>query len=213
MAGSRRATNVYTYTLDAKPGLACWTPDGKLLLGVSRVMRDLAECAEPAHGRPPGKLYGLTNAAGRRRRLHRHRPDYFGPYHLFTRDGIYVAMLMRDGRDGKGLGPDVTASEVFTGQLVKPDGMNRYFLLAGAADARVTEIFGLDTVKRAARRHAHHHARQTRNRPPMRWPITTRSWRAARRLSIARGRTALDTADPVNESAGCRAQFHRARGL
>jgi hypothetical protein len=57
-------------------------------------------------------------------------------------------MLMRDSRDGTGLAPDVTASEILTGQLVKPDGMNRYFLLAGASDARVTEIFGLDTVKR-----------------------------------------------------------------
>jgi len=72
---------------------------------------------------------------------------YFNPYHIFTRDGLYVAMVMRDGRTG-GLGPDVTASETITGQLVKPEGMDRYFLLAGDQDGRVTEILGLDTVRR-----------------------------------------------------------------
>ena len=45
---------------------------------------------------------------------------YFGTYHLFPRDGLYACMLMRDGRDGKGLGPDITASETLTGQIVVP---------------------------------------------------------------------------------------------
>jgi hypothetical protein len=94
----------------------------------------------------PGRLWGLTNYLGIAGQF-TGWSDYFGTYHVFTRDGIYVGMLMRDTRDGKGLGPDVTASETLTGQLVKPDGMNRTFLIAGASDARVTEIFGLDTVK------------------------------------------------------------------
>ncbi len=96
----------------------------------------------------PGALYGLTMPlciAGE----FTGAACYFGPYHIFTRDGIYVGMVMRDGRSG-GLGPDITASEVVTGQLLKPDGMNRYFLLAGDQDGRVTEILGLDTVKRLA---------------------------------------------------------------
>ena len=95
----------------------------------------------------PGRLYGLTNWLGFAGDF-TGCSDYFGTYHLFTRDGIYVGMLMRDPRAGGGLGPDVTASETITGQLVKPDGMNRYFLLAGAGDARATEISGLDTVKK-----------------------------------------------------------------
>jgi hypothetical protein len=56
---------------------------------------------------------------------------------------------MKDGRLG-GLGPDVIACELFSGQLVKPVGMGRYFLLAGDQDGRITEIIGLDSVKRLA---------------------------------------------------------------
>jgi len=100
----------------------------------------------------PGRLWGLTQGLGVAGNF-TGVSCYFNTYHLVTRDGVYVGMLMRDGRDGKGLGPDVTLSETITGQLVKLDnlpgsqGKSRYFLLAGAGDARVTEIFGLDTVK------------------------------------------------------------------
>jgi len=96
-------------------------------------------------------------------------------------------------------------SETLTGQIVKLDnlpgsgGKSRYFLLAGAADARVTEIFGLDTVKPlpggtcklseadaklAADALAGYNAKITKSK----------------RLSIARGRTALATADPVGKA-------------
>jgi hypothetical protein len=56
-------------------------------------------------------------------------------------------MVMNDGRLG-GLGADVLACELFSGQLVKPKGTDRYFLLAGDQDGRITEIKGLQTVKR-----------------------------------------------------------------
>jgi hypothetical protein len=94
----------------------------------------------------PGKLWGLTMPLGIAGDF-TGAATYFNPYHIFTTDGIYVSMIMRDVRTG-GLGPDVTASETITGQLVKPKGMNRYFLLAGDQDGRVTEVLGLDTVKR-----------------------------------------------------------------
>ena len=95
----------------------------------------------------PGKLYGPTyilGVAGDYTGL----ASYFGPFHLYTRDGLFVGSVMRDGRVGGGLGPDIVACENFNGQLVKPDGMNRYFLLAGDQDGRINEILGLDTVKR-----------------------------------------------------------------
>ena len=77
--------------------------------------------------------------------------------------------------------------------------MNRYFLLAGAADARVTEIFGLDTVQRlpggtltitpaeakqVADAQAEYRAQLARGKT----------------LSIARTRSALETADSATKA-------------
>jgi hypothetical protein len=136
--------SLYYLAPGAEPGWAKYTRDGKLVWGYSGVMPWGNALNLPMVS--PGKLYGLTMPLGTAGDF-TGAANYFGPYHLFTRDGIYVAMIMRDGRSG-GMGPDITASEVVTGQLVKPDGMNRYFLIAGDQDGRVTEILGLDTVQR-----------------------------------------------------------------
>ncbi|HUW32128.1 MAG TPA: hypothetical protein VM223_10995, partial [Planctomycetota bacterium] len=135
---------VYTLAPGGNPGIARWTPDKKLLWGYGGVIQ--WNQALNLDVISPGKLWGLTMPLGIAGDF-TGAATYFGPYHIFTRDGIYVAMVMRDGRTG-GLGPDITASETITGQIVKPEGMNRYFLLAGDQDGRVTEILGLDTVKR-----------------------------------------------------------------
>jgi len=183
------------YTLDSM--LAKWSADGKMLWAYPN-MRSWPDCLSlPIQA--PGRLWGLTNPLGVAGNF-TGASCYFTTYHLITRDGIYAAMLMRDSRDGKGLGPDVTASETLTGQIVQPEGMNnRYFLLAGASDARVTEIFGLDTVKSlpggtltlapadvklAADALTDYNAKLARGKP----------------LSIARSRQALDTADPVSKT-------------
>lgn len=135
---------VYTLVGGGDPGLARRKPDGTLVWGF-RGTRKWHDSLNLAMG-TPGKLYGLTMPLGV-------AGDFTGvacyacPYYLFTKDGLYVSMIMRNGRDGR-LGADITASETLTGQLVKPDGMNRYFLLAGDQDGRVTEVLGLDTVKR-----------------------------------------------------------------
>ncbi len=96
----------------------------------------------------PGNMNGLTIANGVAGEFTA-ATSYFGVFNLTTTDGIYVAQGFRDGRLGGVLGPDVLCSETIIGCLVKPDGMNgRIFFLGGAADGRVTEILGLDTVKR-----------------------------------------------------------------
>jgi hypothetical protein len=135
---------VYTLAPGGNPGLARWTSDGQLLWSYRHIEPWGSALNKPVVS--PGKLWGLTMPLGVAGDF-TGAACYFGPYHLFTRDGLYVAMIMRDGRTG-GLGADITASETITGQLVKPEGMNRYFLLAGDQDGRVTEILGLDTVKR-----------------------------------------------------------------
>ena len=136
--------SVYTLNPGRTPGLAAWTRQGKMLWGYREIIR--WNRALNLGVVTPGKLWGLTMPLGVAGD-YTGAATYFNPYHIFTRDGLYVAMVMRDGRTG-GLGADVTASETLTGQLVKPDGMDRYFLLAGDQDGRVTEILGLDAVKR-----------------------------------------------------------------
>lgn len=136
--------SVYTLSPGRDPGFARWTRDGRRLWAYDGVIEWNQALSLPMV--TPGRLHGLTMPLGVAGDF-TGAASYFGPYHLFTRDGLCVGMVMRDGRSG-GLGPDITASEVITGQLVKPDGMNRYFLLAGDQDGRVTEILGLDTVKR-----------------------------------------------------------------
>jgi hypothetical protein len=136
---------LYTNTPGGKPGFGRWTPDGKLQWGFNGTVNWHGAINMPPV--TPGKLWGPTmplGVAGDFTGL----TTYFGPYHLFTRDGLYVGMIMRDGRLGGGLGADIIAAENFSGQLVKPDGMQRYFLLAGDQDGRVTEVFGLDTLTR-----------------------------------------------------------------
>lgn len=136
--------SVYTNAEEADPGFARWTAEGKLLWGY----RGTVSWPKAINLPPlkPGKLWGPTcplGVAGEFTGL----ATYFGPFHLFTRDGLYVGMIFRDGRHG-GMGPDVIACESFAGQLVKPDGMDRYFLLTGDQDGRVTEVLGLQSVKR-----------------------------------------------------------------
>ena len=72
---------------------------------------------------------------------------YFGPFDLFTRDGIYLTTLFKDDRLGE-TGPEVINAEAFAGQLIRTEKSGRYLLLGGDTDGRITELFGLDSVKR-----------------------------------------------------------------
>ncbi len=132
------------------PTYAKWTADGRRLWAYPDMKRWPTCLGMP--GQRPGTLYGLTQPLGVAGEF-TGMCSYWGTFHLFRRDGIYVGMIMRRPAAGKGIGADTVCSETFTGQLVKLDnlpgseGRSRYFLLAGASDARVTEIFGLDTIK------------------------------------------------------------------
>ena len=58
-----------------------------------------------------------------------------------------MAKLFNDGRLGK-TGADCIYAEAFSGQMVRLEKSGRYLFLAGDQDGRVTEILGLDSVKR-----------------------------------------------------------------
>ena len=195
-------TSVYTLAPGSEPGLAKWTREGKLLWGYGGIVQWNQALSMPMV--TPGKLWGLTMPLGVAGDF-TGASCYFGPYHIFTRDGLYVAMVMRDGRSG-GLGADITASEVITGQLVKPEGMNRYFLLAGDQDGRVTEILGLDTVKRlAGGEYVHSEAAAKQAADAL--AEYQRALAKSKRLEIARGRAALDTARAVSKPVDAARSF------
>jgi hypothetical protein len=187
--------SVYTNWPEHDPGFARWTPGGELLWGYRGTVSWRDAINLPPVG--PGDLNGPTaplGVAGEFTGL----ATYFGPFHLFTRDGLYVGMVFRDGRRG-GVGADTIACESFSGQLVKPKGMERTFLLAGDQDGRVTEILGLETVKRleggrytlteeavkkAGKALAEYEAKKAR----------------AQRLTIVRGKDSLRTAKGVGKT-------------
>ncbi len=197
---------VYTLEPGGRPGFARWTRDGKLLWGYAPIVPWNDALSLPMVA--PGRLWGLTMPLGVAGDF-TGAACYFGPYHLFTRDGIYVAMLMRDGRSG-GLGPDITASETLTGQLVKPEGMNRYFLLAGDQDGRVTEILGLDTLKRLPGG-VYVHSQADMAQVAKAQADCERARAMSQRLDIVRGKAALAAAKPITRPVDDRRSF-TARG-
>jgi len=124
--------------------------------------------------------------------------SYYGVANILTIDGVYVAQIFRDGRLGGGVGPDTLCSETIEGQLIRPDGMNRYFFIGGAADGRVTEIFGLDTVKRlpdAEYEHSEHSLALVKKAQADYQQELAKS----QRLAITRGQASLSSAKPVQK--------------
>ncbi|MEW6756180.1 MAG: hypothetical protein AB1505_35185, partial [Candidatus Latescibacterota bacterium] len=183
---------VFTPNPGHEPGLAAWTRDGRLLWAYPHITEWPQALSLPLV--TPGKLWGLTMPLGCAGPFIG-AATYFNPYHLFTADGLYVAMVMRDGRTG-GLGPDITASETITGQLVRPRGMDRYFLLAGDQDGRITEILGLHSVRRLAGGTYHLSPAQAQQALEARQEYGAQQARG-RPLVIGRGRAGLQTATPV----------------
>jgi hypothetical protein len=184
--------NIYTLSGGA---FARWTRDWKSVWAYRGIVP-----WNQALGLPmvrPGLLHGLTMPLGVAGDF-TGAVTYFNPYHIFTRDGIYVAMLTRDSRDGKPLGADTIATESIQGQLVKPKGMNRYFLLAGAGDGRITEVLGLDTVKRLPGGTYVHAAAMVAEAAKARQEYD-RALARSRKLDIVRGRAALANAPAVGK--------------
>jgi hypothetical protein len=135
--------------------------------------------------------------------------SYFGVCHLFQRAGIYVAALMRDGRTG-GLGPDIGQPEGQGGQFValrtEAGGPLRYFLLAGGQDGRVTEVLGLDTIQPLSGgtfTMSEADATLAKTKLDEHLALIARS----QRLTLARGRKALDLAKPVSKSLDAQRSF------
>jgi hypothetical protein len=128
--------------------------------------------------------------------------SYFGVCHLFQRDGIYAAAVMRDGRLA-GMGPDIGQPEGQGGQLVsvvtQPGTAPRTLLLAGGQDGRVTEVLGLDTIKPLPSREFILTPADVKTAAHALAEYIAKSGKASR-LIIAAGRKALETAGAVSKS-------------
>ena len=136
---------VYTLDPGADDGFAHWTHDGKPLWTFRGVMDWHAAINLPPVG--PGKFWGPTmplGVAGEFTGL----AIYFGPFQLVTRDGLFVGMIMHDGRTLGNPPHERINCENIAGQLLYIPASKRYFLLAGDQDGRINEILGLNSVKR-----------------------------------------------------------------
>jgi hypothetical protein len=180
---------------------ARWTSGGKLLWDY-RVTSTLG----PSLSQPiprPGQVWGAMKwlgVAGEFTGL----STYFGTFHLFTRDGLYVARLFKDQRLGES-GPDVLTTETGCGQLIKTVKSGRYLLLGGDTDGRVTEVLGLDTVQQFQGTHTV--TPQDVELVQAAQADFARQKAQAQRLSITRGRSALSVASGVTKVVDARRGF------
>lgn len=191
--------SVYTLVSGRRPSLAKWSTDGKLEWGYPSIPQ-----WHDALGLPvveAGRLHGMTGGLGVAGNFTGNM-SYFGVCHLFERDGVYTAALMRDGRLA-GMGPDIGQPEGQGGQLVrvvtKPGNSPRTLLLAGGQDGRVTEVLGLDTVKPLPNRDFSLTLAEVKTAADALAEYYSQSGKAGH-LAIAADRKALDTSSGVSKS-------------
>jgi hypothetical protein len=129
------------YTVGVKgTGIARWSPEGTLLWNCPKVTGWHGSLNLPPA--KPGEIWGVTDPLGVAGEI-TGVMTYFGPVNLFTRDGLFVAQIM----NGKQGWVDRLLCESFYGNLVRLAN-GRTLLLAGDQDGRVTEVLGLETIKR-----------------------------------------------------------------
>lgn len=183
-----------------------YRPDGTLLWGYKGAWSWKGALALPPQR--PGKLWGPTCPIPPCGDFHGFS-TYFGTYHLYTRDGLCVAMLMRDPREKPGFGPDVNACETWNGRLFRHKEDGKWYLLHGDQDGRVQEVRGLETVKRLAGGTFVITPEDCEKVRKARAAYAAAAAQA-QRLVIVRGRKALDLAQGV-ERQGTGAQAFTAR--
>jgi hypothetical protein len=195
---------VYTYNSTKGPSLIRWTADGKPAWSYPNILNWHASLNLPIVG--PGRLWGMTGPMGVTDRFMAYM-TYFGANHVFTRDGVYVAALLGDGRLG-GRGADEGQPEGQGGQFVKLklDGKERHFIIHGGQDSRVWEVLGLDTVQPLAGG-AYEHTAENAELAATKLAAYKAAILQRQQLTIVRGKTALDLADPVSAAVDSNRKF------
>lgn len=124
-------------------GFARWTRDGERMWGIRGTLFWKRTLSMPKPG--VGDLYALTAPLGVAGDF-TGAATYYSGYHILTRDGVYVSMIMNPPAS-EGLGPNKVMCELFTGRMIRLRDSGRYLLLTGDQDGRIMEVHGLDTVR------------------------------------------------------------------
>lgn len=77
---------------------------------------------------------------------------YQGMYHCLTTDGLWLAMFGRDNRYGPKMDANSQWIENFTGRFFRNQNNGKVYLIGGDIDARIWEITGLESIRRAEQR-------------------------------------------------------------
>lgn len=199
---------LYTLTEnDSKPeniGYGKWSPDGKLLWGFTGYANWPKAISYPSQ--KPGKLWGPTMLLGTAGEFTGFN-TYFGVAHIYTTDGLFVSRIMKDVRTvAEKLDANIISCENYNGCLVKPKGLEQYFFLAGDQDGRITEVLGLDTVKRLP---GGEYVISPEDAAQAAAALAAYSARTAQaqKLVVVRGRQGLAAAKPVTKTLDAKRMF------
>lgn len=143
-----------------------------------------------------GRLHGMTGAMGIAGDYLAHQ-TYFGPNHLFRRDGVYVGAILKDSRIG-GLGANEGQPEGQNGSFVKLNlqDKDRYFAIGGGQDVRVWEVLGLDTVQDLTGG-VYHHTPQMVAQAEAAQEAYRQALDGVKQLIITKGRKAMEASPAV----------------
>jgi len=185
------------YTFQEGQQMIGWDGEAKPRWRYPHIARWREALGLPTTG--PGRLWGMTGNMGFGGDYFA-MMTYFGPNHIFNRDGGYVAAVLPDSRLG-GRGAYEGQPEGQGGNFVKLDldGKDRYFIIHGGQDVRVWEIKGLNSIQKLAGGVYEHTAEAAATALH-----EYEQWQAAKagqaELTIVRGRDALDQALPVGKT-------------
>jgi len=75
---------------------------------------------------------------------------YYGQYHMLSTDGLWVHAFCKDKRYGAPEGPNAQyVAENFSGAFFRNRDNGKCYLVGGDLDARIWEVTGLETIRRA----------------------------------------------------------------
>ncbi len=74
---------------------------------------------------------------------------YFGQFNLLTDEGLWVASLCKDNRYGPKADENTVWPENFSGFFFRNCENGKFYLMAGDTDARIWEVTGLETIRKA----------------------------------------------------------------
>jgi hypothetical protein len=191
-------------TAPEKIGYGKWLPTGELQWGLTGYANWPKAISYPAQ--QPGKLWGPTALLGEAGQFTGFN-TYFGVAHLYTTDGLFVSKIFKDMRVvTDNFDANVISCENYNGCLVQPKGTGHYYFLGGDQDGRVTEVLGLETVKRLPGGEYHITEADTTTVAAA-WAAYHAGVAGAQSLTIARGKLALDTATGVSKTLDSRRAF------